>query len=140
MTPWLSALIRTAKATKCIPEHVTAIDWVPVDIAANMMRDFITRPVQQEAQVYHICHPNPQRWGLLVDILRELLAVADTTPLREWTRKLRQITDPSPEDIAQMPALTIFGLPRGTWGWDGICKIRHSPSYKVFSGQYTHPR
>ncbi|KAI1478995.1 acetyl-CoA synthetase-like protein [Daldinia eschscholtzii] len=106
--PWLSALIRTSRAIKCIPKHVTAIDWVPVDIAASMMRDFITRPVQQEAQVYHICHPSPQRWELLVDILRELLAVADTTPLREWTRKLRQITDPSPEDIAQMPALTIL--------------------------------
>ncbi|KAI1648562.1 uncharacterized protein F4817DRAFT_314850 [Daldinia loculata] len=105
---WLSALIRTVRTTKCIPENVTAINWVPVDVAAEMIRDLITRPVQQEAQFYHICHPRPQRWELLVDILREFLGVADTVPLKEWTKKLRDIEDPSVEDIARVPALTML--------------------------------
>ncbi|KAI2782956.1 male sterility protein-domain-containing protein [Daldinia loculata] len=105
---WLSALIRAVGTTKYIPENVTAINWVPVDVAAEMIRDLITRPLQQEAQFYHICHPRPQRWELLVDIPRELLGVADTVPLKEWTKKRRDIEDPSAEDIARVPALTML--------------------------------
>ncbi|KAI1659612.1 hypothetical protein F4813DRAFT_353480 [Daldinia decipiens] len=51
---WLSALIRTARTIKCIPKHVTAVNWVPVDIAADMIRDLMTHTVQQEAQFYHM--------------------------------------------------------------------------------------
>ncbi|KAI8966246.1 acetyl-CoA synthetase-like protein [Daldinia sp. FL1419] len=105
---WISGLVRTARTINCIPEDIMAIDWVPIDTAANMIRDFILRPVQREAQFYHISHPKPERWELFVDILRELFGIAAAVPLQEWNKRLRAITDPSPADIAEMPALAIL--------------------------------
>ncbi|KAI1098769.1 male sterility protein-domain-containing protein [Jackrogersella minutella] len=91
--PWISALLRTSKALKYLPNHVTSVDWEPVDIVSSMLRDFILHPSTGSG---------PEPVGGMID-------VHDTIPLKEWTKKLKNITDPIAEDIARMPALKLLG-------------------------------
>ncbi|CAJ2511290.1 Uu.00g069150.m01.CDS01 [Anthostomella pinea] len=105
---WISAVARTAKALKCFPSDLVPIDWVPVDTVAAMLHAFILQPAGAEAQVFNIYPPKPQPWTLLVDVLREGLDIKETVPLREWTRRLRAISNPTADDLAQMPALKML--------------------------------
>ncbi|KAI1778529.1 acetyl-CoA synthetase-like protein [Hypoxylon cercidicola] len=109
--PWLSALLRTARETRRAPSHVSRIDWVPVETAAAMTRDFVLhRPAAAGgAQVFHVYPTRPAPpWELLVDLMRERHGVTEVIPLREWVGKLRDVADPTPEDIARMPALKLL--------------------------------
>ncbi|KAI1078275.1 acetyl-CoA synthetase-like protein [Whalleya microplaca] len=105
---WVSALVRTAKTIECIPTHAAVVDWVAVDTAAEMLRDFIVRPAHQEAQFYHISHPEPLPWDSVVDILCDLLHVTKVVPLKEWVDKLRTIQGTKAAFISTMPALAML--------------------------------
>ncbi|KAK7757174.1 hypothetical protein SLS62_000723 [Diatrype stigma] len=105
--PWISALARTAKAIKCVPTKVTAVDWLAVDVAANMICNLIHQPIRSKAQFYHICQPKPEPWQPVADILCQLLGVTDTLPLQDWITKLKSVAD-SGEGVAVMPALAML--------------------------------
>ncbi|KAI1370978.1 acetyl-CoA synthetase-like protein [Hypoxylon crocopeplum] len=106
--PWISALLRTAKKLRCAPTDVLPIDWVPADTVAAMLNDFILRPARKDVQVFNIYPQKPQSWDLLVTILRETYGVTETVPMSEWIKKLRSITDPNANDVADLPALKIL--------------------------------
>lgn len=136
--PWISALLRTAKTLGCVPDHVTRLDWVPVDIVAAMMHDFILlAPTARggvrvggggggsvnssssgssggrDAEFFHIYPPRPQAWGLLLGVLRDEYGIAGgPVPLREWVSKLRRsvvaAADPTAAEVARMPALKLL--------------------------------
>ncbi|KAI1389913.1 acetyl-CoA synthetase-like protein [Hypoxylon trugodes] len=111
--PWISALLRTSKTLGYIPEQVAAVDWTPVDILSFMMHDIILQPAQAEDQnqirFYNISHPKPAPWGLLIKVAGDLLDVHSTIPLGKWTKKLKDIANPTAEDIEKMPALRLLG-------------------------------
>lgn len=106
--PWISALLRTSKTLKCMPDRIASIDWVPVDTVAAMLHAFILQPAQNHIRFYNICHPNPQPWALLIRVAGDVLGVRDTVSLEEWTRRLKDIVDPTADDIARMPALKLL--------------------------------
>ena len=105
--PWISGLARTAKTVECIPSHVAVVDWLAVDTAAEMLRDFIIRPAAQEAQFYHISHPEPLGWDSVVDVLSGLLNVTKVVSLREWVGTLR-LKEAKAATASTMPALTML--------------------------------
>ena len=112
--PWISALLRTAKTLKSVPARVSPIDWVPVDTVASMLQNFILFPVSDDdAQVYNVVHPRPQPWDLLTDILGDKYGVAEKVPLNDWVKRLRDIEDPTADDIAKMPALKLLDFYEG---------------------------
>lgn len=106
--PWLSAVARTSSPLGCIPSLDAPIDWVPVDTVAAMLREFILRPAQQEIQVYNISANKPQPWQMYVDVLCEMLGISEVVPMRDWVKKLRNITDPTPADVDKFPALRLL--------------------------------
>ncbi|KIX06266.1 uncharacterized protein Z518_04241 [Rhinocladiella mackenziei CBS 650.93] len=135
--PWISALARTAKTLKLIPSNVASIDWVPVDTIASMLQDFILHPASRECQFYHIRHPRPESWELLVSILRETFGVTETVPLREWVKKLRDITDPNAEDLAKMPALKMLDFYEALG--DGIDGTAYAIDHALSGSQVKFP-
>lgn len=113
--PWISAIIRTSVTLGCFPNPVVPIDWVPVDTVASMVQSFILQPAREEPQVYNVAAAaeKAQPWSFLIDVLRELGVVRGTTeviPLRDWVKKLRNISDArSPQDLAHdWPALKML--------------------------------
>ncbi|KAI0105973.1 acetyl-CoA synthetase-like protein [Daldinia grandis] len=107
--PWISALIKTSKVLGMIPTNVTAVDWVPVDIVAKILSEIAFKPPNiADAQVYHICNPNPRDWDMMVDAIQEVTGVSQTASLGEWVQRLRAIADPGTEKVAEMPALKML--------------------------------
>lgn len=100
--PWISAIIRTSKTLGYFPSPVAPIDWVPVNTVTAMLQSFILRPALEEPQVYNVTSDKLQPWSLLFDVMRELGGTSEVIPLRDWVSKLRNISDPSPEDVANM--------------------------------------
>ncbi|RYP62047.1 hypothetical protein DL769_007472 [Monosporascus sp. CRB-8-3] len=119
--PWISALLRTAKTLKSIPSKVAPIDWVPVDTAAAMLRNLVLEPAHGALRVYNIYPARPRPWEHLVDVFRERHDIAEVIPLPRWVRKLRDIVDPTPEDVGRMPALKLLDH-YGALG-DGVTEI-----------------
>ena len=113
--PWISALLRTAKTLKSVPARVTPIDWVPVDSIVSMLQSFMLTPAESDnlTQVYNIIHPRPQPWELLADILIEQYGVTDKVPLKDWVQRLRDMQDPTADDIARLPALKLLDFYEG---------------------------
>ncbi|KAI0384999.1 acetyl-CoA synthetase-like protein [Hypomontagnella monticulosa] len=106
--PWISALLRTAKTLKCIPSDLPPIDWVPVDNVAVMLNAFILHPAQETAQVFNVYPAKGRSWEVVVKFLDKSFGVSRTVPLREWIQMLRNIQDPTAEDVNKMPALKIL--------------------------------
>ncbi|KAI1396054.1 hypothetical protein F4819DRAFT_476529 [Hypoxylon fuscum] len=86
------------------------IDWVPVDTVANMLQSFSLRPAREEPQIYDIVYEKAQPWNLLVDAVREWIGNSEVQviSLQDWVDKLRNISDPSPQDVANLPALKLL--------------------------------
>ncbi|RYP10073.1 hypothetical protein DL765_008227 [Monosporascus sp. GIB2] len=106
--PWISAMLRTAKTLKSIPSGVAPIDWVPVDTAAAMLHNLVLEPAHGALQVYNIYPARPRPWEHLVDVFRERHDIAEVIPLPQWVKKLRDVVDPTPEDVDRMPALKLL--------------------------------
>ncbi|RYP71484.1 hypothetical protein DL771_004739 [Monosporascus sp. 5C6A] len=106
--PWISALLRTAKTLKSIPSQVAPIDWVPVDTAAAMLHNLILEPANGVLRVYNIYPAQPRLWEHLAAVFRERHDITEVIPLSQWVKKLRNIVDPSPEDVDRMPALKLL--------------------------------
>ncbi|KAI1266129.1 hypothetical protein F5Y18DRAFT_382538 [Xylariaceae sp. FL1019] len=106
---WISAALRTSQALNCMPDRLTPVDFVPVDVAASMLDRIISIPAGKSAiDVYHVYAQKPLSWSDLIDIMRERHNITETVPLVVWIKKLRTIQEPSHDDIARMPALRLL--------------------------------
>ncbi|KAI0543941.1 acetyl-CoA synthetase-like protein [Xylaria curta] len=106
--PWISALLRTAKTLKRMPNDLGSTDWMAIDIAAKMLKVFIVHPAQREVQVYNLYPPHPQPWTLVCDFMREEFGVEEQVPMETWVKALKDIKYPRASDVATMPALKIL--------------------------------
>ncbi|KAI8958393.1 acetyl-CoA synthetase-like protein [Daldinia sp. FL1419] len=130
---WISAILRTSKKLGFIPSSVAPIDWVPVDIVSRMLESFCFRPAQEDPQVYNIVSDKAQPWGFLVDAARGLISAPSPIPLRDWVGKLRDISNSSYQDTADLPALKMLGFYE-TLG-DGTSNLRYATNHaKKVSG------
>jgi thioester reductase-like protein len=105
---WISAIVKTARTMKSIPSDGPLIDWLPVDIVAQMLHKVVVSQCQDGLRFYNALQPNPRSWDLFVEVLRESLDVQHTVPLQIWVKKLREIRGTSANSKAEMPALTLL--------------------------------
>lgn len=126
---WISALLRTAKTTGCIPSHVALVDWIPVESVAATLSSLMLRSTTSAAgengvaagaataEAFHLYPSKPlPRWDLIVDIMRREHGVTQVISLPEWTKTLRAklgsgvaATTSRPEEEAEkMPALKVL--------------------------------
>ncbi|KAK6948066.1 hypothetical protein Daesc_009830 [Daldinia eschscholtzii] len=110
--------------------------WVPIDTVAKMLQSFSLHPAYEEAQVYNVVSDKAQPaqpWSLLTGTVSESLGAQNAIPLRDWVDKLRNISNPSRQDMADLPALKMLDFYR-TLG-NGIDSLRYETKHaKRISG------
>ncbi|KAI0202451.1 hypothetical protein F4808DRAFT_76239 [Astrocystis sublimbata] len=108
---WISALLRTAKTTKCMPSQVSAVDWIFVEDASSIIHKIICRTdeTSTSAQVYHLYPTEPLPWSELVAVMQERHGVTEVIPLPDWVQRVKSSSVGfSEDDIEKMPALKLL--------------------------------
>ncbi|KAK0192594.1 male sterility protein-domain-containing protein [Armillaria mellea] len=87
---WLPLIVRSATTMKCLPDDDRSVSWVPIDMAAQAIRDICcshsydnTRPTR----VLHLAHPKPAPWSSIALALSNALSVP-LVPYDLWVSNL----------------------------------------------------
>ncbi|KAF2802537.1 uncharacterized protein BDZ99DRAFT_576899 [Mytilinidion resinicola] len=120
---WLGSLVRASRAMGIIPEHVMAVDWVPVDQLAEVVREVVdVRDGGQEhgSRMFNLAHPEPKPWDILARTLRERFGMdLRTVSLLKWIRELERRGNEGDLEVVETGALgfleayRVFGNGRG---------------------------
>lgn len=109
---WLPSIVQAAPVLGCLPSDdrvriyvfyfietdrdVQDIDWIPSNVAASAMIDFM---FGVEDQVLHLVHPRTVSWSSVASILAQKLSV-QLVPLSDWVNKLELLaTDNDPHQL-----------------------------------------
>ncbi|KAI0837983.1 acetyl-CoA synthetase-like protein [Hypoxylon sp. FL0890] len=79
--PWISSLIRTSRELKCAPNHVSKIDWTPVDTVAAILADLILQRKASGINFANIWSSEHRPWELLLKILDDIMDADDVARL-----------------------------------------------------------
>ncbi|KGO66718.1 Male sterility, NAD-binding [Penicillium italicum] len=112
---WFPALVRSSCTMGTLPDSLgpLKVDWLPIDIAAQVMCDIIE--FRREAQpsglcIYHITNPKVASWDDLSGVLAQACG-AKIVPLNQWVGELQhQALDYTPQSrlIEQLPAIQLL--------------------------------
>ncbi|KIJ41947.1 hypothetical protein M422DRAFT_229444 [Sphaerobolus stellatus SS14] len=119
---WLPSLVHSATVVKCLPTEDKDVTWIPLNIAANGLVDFIDAELEA-TRVVHLIHPRPVPWARLAEILSTKLEIP-LVPFSTWIEELEILSnsmknsiappdrnvDPSVELLRQIPALRILSF------------------------------
>ncbi|KNG52812.1 NAD(P)-binding protein [Stemphylium lycopersici] len=88
---WLYSIIALSKRIGAFPEHVQAIDWIPVDALAHAISNCLKpSPGLDGLQVFNMVHPQPAAWSLFHEILRANFGIpAQTMDLPSWLDRIK---------------------------------------------------
>lgn len=103
-TEWFPSLILSSIHIGCIPSSLGSslgrIDWVPVDLLANIVAELAMSKTQYQGEgssvkVFHPLNPKPKAWEdirdeLAVDLFSISGKVIEMVPLDVWIAKVRQ--------------------------------------------------
>ncbi|KAI9058630.1 acetyl-CoA synthetase-like protein [Trametes sanguinea] len=84
-TEWVPAIVRVSKLLGCIPAADDTLSWVPVDVAATTLLEFL----HGDEPILHLASPRPAAWQDVFGPLAEELGVP-LVPVSEWADKLRK--------------------------------------------------
>lgn len=102
------------------------VDWIPVNIAAQVISDILFHSSAPKYSVHNIVNPTPISWEALVEILQETLAL-QTVGMRAWVEKLQELGQE--KEVVGMKLLDIFeGMagdetPSKIFATEETCKI-----------------
>lgn len=108
---WVPALVRTSQRMSCLPTGLSDIDWIPVDLVANIIVEIVRTAISTgKFQVCNIVNPHPVPWEVFVTTVRKRIkSISETIPLNQWTRKLSDKYDDSgPSHLTPNPAIKIL--------------------------------
>lgn len=106
--PWISAIMQTSLTLQCIPSPVGPIDWVPIDIVAGMIHQFVVHQPDSNVEFFNVYPRNPQPWSIFVDAIQKKFGVSEVVTLPDWLKKLRNIPSPGAEELDKLPALKML--------------------------------
>ncbi|KAL7278799.1 hypothetical protein ACG7TL_007808 [Trametes sanguinea] len=81
---WVPAIVRASKLLGCLPAADDTLSWVPVDVAATTLLEFL----QSNEPILHLASPRPAAWQDVFSALADELGVP-LVPASEWLDKLR---------------------------------------------------
>ncbi|KAF7174064.1 hypothetical protein CNMCM5623_006358 [Aspergillus felis] len=116
---WFPSLIATSARIGKIPTSLgtNEVDWIPVDSLAEIIMEIIhsrlgTHSSSASAACFHIVNPKKTSWKSLLPFVQSKLNVAPVAA-SEWISNLKNVIDPTEEDLLQMPALKLLDFYRG---------------------------
>lgn len=117
---WVPALVQSAKFLGCIPDDPADVSWLPVDIAAAAIVDFLDTPIS--AGIFHLINPRPIPWLKIARVVASELSVS-LVSYADWLARLEGSRDSSDtfralrllqffRSVAIHPEDDAFGFPK----------------------------
>ena len=118
---WMPAMVRTSKALGCVPDRIMPVDWIPVDVLAEIILEICCgggkrgREEEEEEEeeegglgVFNLVNPNVVDWGSLVPAVTAFYPDVKPVSMGEWVERLAETDDEDPGEVAAKPALKIL--------------------------------
>ncbi|KAK7472181.1 hypothetical protein VKT23_000303 [Stygiomarasmius scandens] len=125
---WLPALVRSAPHLGCIADDNRAMSWIPADMAACAIRDFLSVPeaeITGKTSVVHLIHPRPVQWSTLARLIASRLKV-DVVPFTQWIERLERAGQIDQDAERKISALRILPF------YKGIASVVEEPGLEAF--------
>ncbi|KAI1264941.1 hypothetical protein F5Y18DRAFT_71444 [Xylariaceae sp. FL1019] len=89
---WIAAMVKTAKIIKSIPSDGPAIDWLPVDTVAELVRRERDSEVGTDGDIHFLnaVHPSPSPWSSFVEAIQRLLGIDQIVSMKDWIQDVRE--------------------------------------------------
>ena len=117
---WLPSLVVSSAYLKKLPAQMACIDWIPVDILAEVLVDVSlddtadVTPYEKSA-VYNLANKNIVEWEDMVPtILPYMPADIKTVSMEEWVKSLQQSAQQQEVNTAANPAVKLVEFFSGT--------------------------
>ncbi|KAJ5814169.1 acetyl-CoA synthetase-like protein [Penicillium pulvis] len=101
-TEWFPSLILSSLYLEALPDAIgpalDRIDWVPVDLLADILVDLAILGSSSTLSFYHLVNSHPQSWKDIRPIVADTLGKAsgktlETIPEREWVLRVRRAVE-----------------------------------------------
>jgi thioester reductase-like protein len=112
---WLPSLVQTSKSMGKVPDSLGSflVDWIAVDTLAKITIEILlsrrSALSTQPHAVFHLTNPSRIPWASLIPAIQERYSVSPVS-LAQWVDELDRIRDPSPQDLAEKPALKLLSF------------------------------
>lgn len=123
---WFPSLVIGSLSMGCVPDDLgtqfSDIDWIPVDLLANVLADFTSAEAQSQLQenngvrVYNLRNPNVTPWSLLLPAITGLASSSlgpgralEIVPPSTWLKRLDDAaSQPTGDEIMTNPAIKLL--------------------------------
>ncbi|KAK7472205.1 hypothetical protein VKT23_000327 [Stygiomarasmius scandens] len=125
---WLPALVRSAPHLGCIADDNRTMSWIPADMAACAIRDFLDVPeveITGKTSVVHLIHPRPVQWSTLARLIGSRLKVG-VVPFAQWIERLEHVGQIDQDAEKKISALRILPF------YKGIASTFEEPGLEAF--------
>ncbi|KAK7693163.1 hypothetical protein QCA50_002729 [Cerrena zonata] len=107
---WIPIMIKTSFALGCLPLRDTDLLWVPDNILAGALLDYITAS-EPLPDLMTFVHPQPSTWSKVFNDIGAALGGIPVVPITDWMAKLEALAKiATAEDYRRAPALKILPL------------------------------
>lgn len=103
MWPIMFSTSVSLKALPTLPSK--SVDWIPVDVAAQVISDIILHDSLSIYSVHNIVNPCPISWEALISMLKEVLGLEEIG-IKEWVKRLQDLGER--EEVVGMKLLDMF--------------------------------
>ena len=108
---WVPIMLKTSKSLQKIPYDLPLVDWLPVDVVANIIHDVVRsqNSVQHECSNFNVVNPHTVEFGdLLPSIQPALKADLQEIDLQTWIQQLEKVDQGNIKNIEAFPAIKIL--------------------------------
>ena len=108
---WIPIMLKTSKSLQKIPYDLPLVDWLPVDVVANIIHDIVRSQtsVQHECNNFNVVNPHTIEFGdLLPSIQPALKADLQEIDLQIWIQQLEKVDQGNLKNIEAFPAIKIL--------------------------------
>ena len=103
-------MIKSLPALKMLPRNLPDVSWIPSDICAAVISDFVTTPVSEpRLQTLHVANPRITTWPVASEMLAKLAKLNESVSLVSLRTYVDAIRDaPAGPDLAIARLLPYF--------------------------------
>lgn len=87
---WFPSIVQSTPKLGCFPDDDQKAAWIPLDISAKALVDFLSAP--DSIDTVHLVHPRPVSWHSLAVVAAQEFSVP-LVSFKEWVAKLEQYAE-----------------------------------------------
>ena len=85
---WFPSLLKTSKAVSKLPDHIPAVDYIPVDLLSKIILEIVLQSLSTDAHdVYNLVNPYQTKWSELLEPIRKAMGDGcKVVSVAEWIK------------------------------------------------------